>query len=138
MDPITIVRTLIGDLASTQFTDAEINVFLQMSGANMTPLVNSFNSNTNDNDFGLVSEYFLACALACNAAATKVGFNLQEVRIGDFMDSSGRNQVSALQKQADQFKTLFYETPAWAIAETNESDLNALIIIRNYVLRTNP
>ena len=138
MDPITIIRTLIGDVASAIFSDANINVFLQMSGANMTPLGNRPNSGTNDADFGFVTEYFLAASLALRAMASKVATNLQEVRIGDFMNSSGRNQVAALNAAADEYKTMYYETPAWAIVESNESDLNALITIRNYVLRTNP
>lgn len=138
MNPITIIRTLIGDQASAYFTDDDINVFLLMSGATMTPLKSPASGGTNDTAYGLVSEYFLAAAIALNSAASKVASNLVEVRIGDYMDSSGKNQVTALRAAADAYKTMFYETPAWAIAESNESDLNALVTIRNYVLRTNP
>ena len=138
MNPITIVRTLIGDQASAFFTDADINVFLTMCGINISPVTNWYAGGTNDSSFGLVTEYFLAASLALNSAAAKIATNLIEVRLGDFMDSSGRNQVKGLRDAADAYKTMYYETPAWAIAESNESDLNALIIIRNYVLRTNP
>lgn len=138
MDPITILRTLLGDVAAALFSDQDLNVFLQMSGANMTPLSNPPNNGTNDTSFGLVTEYFLAASLALNAVASKVAANLLEVRIGDFMDSSGRNQVKALRDASDAYKQMYLDTPAWAIIESNESDLNALITIRNFVLRTNP
>lgn len=109
-----------------------------MSGANLTPVTNAPNSGTNDVNFDFVTEYFLAASLALRGVASKVSMNLQEIRIGDFVDSSGRNQVTALNATADAYEKLYYETPAWAIIESNQSDLNALVTIRNYVLRTNP
>jgi hypothetical protein len=137
-DQYTTVRTLIGDTASAIFTNANLDVFIQLSGANMTPLTNSYSSGTNDADFGFVTEYFLAAALALRAYASKVATNLQEVRIGDYLNSSGRNQSTALLAAADAYEKMYKETPAWAIIESDESDLNALITIRNFVLRTNP
>ena len=121
MDDNTAVRTLIGDQAKAEFTDAEIGLFITLAGVN-----------------GPGAEYFFAAAMAMDALCSKYSSNLQEIRIGDFMDSSGRNKVKSLQMAADEFRNLYYNTPAWAIVESNESDLNALIIIRNYVLRTNP
>jgi hypothetical protein len=116
MDSITAVRTLIGDQNKVYFTDTEIQFFLDTTDSSL----------------------FLSASLACSALASKVGSNLQEVRIGDFLDQSGRNQVAALQAQAEAWRKLEYETPAWAVVEEDLSDFNALIIIRNYVLRTNP
>lgn len=121
MDDISAIRTLIGDENSVSFTDDQISMFNQLANVS-----------------GPGSEYFFSASLALSALAAKNGTNLQEVRIGDYMDSSGRNKVKALRDAADAFQKLYYETPAWAIVESNESDLNALIIIRNYVLRTNP
>lgn len=121
MDDITAVRTLIGDEASSAFTDDQITLF-----------------NTLANVSGIGSEYFYAASMALNSFAAQVGATLKEVKIGDFSDSSGRNKVTALKASADDYLKKYYETPAWAIAEINMSDLNALIIIRNYVLRTNP
>lgn len=138
MDPYTILRTLIGDTAAAIFTNANLDVFLLMSGVNMNPLTNQANQGTNDIAYGFVTEYFLAAAVALRSYASKVAANLQEIRIGDFLNSSGRNQVTALNAAADEYERLYNETPAWAIIESNESDLNALITIRNYVLRTNP
>jgi hypothetical protein len=117
MDPVTAVRTLIGDTATAKkFTDTEIQFFLDTADGSL----------------------FLSASMACDALASKVSSNLQEVRIGDFIDSSGRNQASALQSQAQRWRDLEYNTPAWAVVEEDLSDFNALIIIRNFVLRTNP
>jgi hypothetical protein len=138
LNPITILQTLIGDVAAAVFSVADLNVFLQMSGANMTPLQNSYSQGTNDVQYGFVTEYFFAASLALRAYGSKVSQNLVEVRIGDFMNSSGRNQATALANAADAYMKLYLETPAWAIIESDSSDLNALTIIRNYVLRTNP
>ena len=121
MTDVTAVRTLIGDQNSVDFTDDEIAMFNQLAGVN-----------------GPGAEYFFAAAIALESLASKKGANLQEVRIGDFMDSSGRNQVKSLLDAADGYKKMFYETPAWAVAELNVSDFNALVMIRNYVLRTTP
>lgn len=121
MDDVTAVRTLIGDQNAESFTDLEIGLFNTLAGVS-----------------GPGSEYFFAASMALDALAAKTGTNLTEVRIGDFMDSSGRNKVTAIRAAADAFKDLYYNTPAWAIVESDESDMNALIIIRNYVLRTNP
>jgi len=138
MDPITILRTLIGDVAAAVFSDNDLNVFLQMSGTNMTPLNNLASQGSNDLQYGMVTEYFFAASLALRAYGSKVAQNLVEVRIGDYMNSSGRNQATALAATADAYMKLYLETPAWAIIESDSSDLNALIMIRNYVLRTNP
>lgn len=138
MDQYTIVRALIGDVAGAVFSNADLDVFIQMSGANMTPLSNLASQGSNDSQYGLVTEYFFAASLALRAYASKVSQNLVEVRIGDYMNSSGRNQSTALAAQADAYMKLYLETPAWAIIESDSSDLNALTIIRNYVLRTNP
>jgi hypothetical protein len=138
MTAIQIIRALIGDVSASLFSDNDLNAYLQMAGANIAPATNSSNSGTNDTDFGMATEYLFAASLALRAAASKTAANLQEIRIGDFMDSSGRNQVKALNDAADAYLKMYYETPAWAIAETNESDMNSLITIRNFVLRTNP
>jgi hypothetical protein len=118
MTDVEKVRTLIGDPAgaSQKFTDDQIQFFLDTSSGSL----------------------FMASALACDSLASKVGATLKEVRIGDFLDSSGKNQVQVLQAQAEAFRNLEYNTPAFAIVEEDLSDFNALIIIRNYVLRTNP
>jgi hypothetical protein len=122
MTDVEAVRLLIGDTGTTQtFTDAQIAQFNSLAGVS-----------------GPGSEYFFAAAIGLRALASSSAGSLTEVRLGDFSDSSGRNKVTAINAAADAFMKLYYETPAWAIVESNESDLNALVIIRNFVLRTNP
>jgi hypothetical protein len=116
MTNVQIVQTLLGDPTGVIFTTAAVTQYLQVTNQSL----------------------YMACCLACNAQGSVVAANLQEVRIGDFVDSSGKNQVTALRAQADAWKQLEYDTPAWAIIEENLSDFNALILIRNYVLRTCP
>jgi len=138
MTDIQIVRALIGDETASQLSDSDIAVFCTLA---LTPQYASvaFVSNPySSGNSGSISEYFFAASMAMNAIASKVAANLQEVRIGDFTDSSGKNKVTALRAAADAYQKLYYETPAWAVIESNESDLNALTTIRNYVLRTNP
>lgn len=135
-----MVATLIGDnaLAPTLFSTDQYNFFLQMAGLNLSSLGNSYSSGTNNNDGGMITEIFFAAAQAEYALAAAAAATLTETRIGDYMDSSGRNKVAALKAAGDAFLAIYYNTPAWAIVEENLSDMNALIIIRNFVLRTNP
>lgn len=135
-----MVATLIGDniLSPTLFTNDQYAFFLQMAGMNLNPISNPYSSNTNPNDGGMQSEIFFAAAQAEYALAAAAAATLTETRIGDYQDSSGRNKVAALKQAGDAFMQLYYDTPAWAIIEEDLSDMNALITIRNYVLRTNP
>lgn len=134
-----MVATLIGDSITlpTLFTTDQYAFFLQQAGMNLSPISNSFSSGTIANS-GIQSELFFAAAQALKSLAAQAAVGLTEVRIGDYQDSSGRNKVTALNAAADAFMKLYYETPAWAIIEENLSDMNALITIRNFVLRTNP
>lgn len=134
-----MVATLIGDnlVTPTLFTTDQYNFFLQMAGLNLSPTGNTFNSGTNSSQ-GMITEIYFAAAQCLYALAAQSAVSLTEVRIGDYMDQSGRNKTSALRAAGDAFMKIYYETPAWAIVEENLSDMNALITIRNYVLRTNP
>lgn len=135
-----MVATLIGDSIVTPvlFTPDQYAFFLTMAGMNLNPVSNPFSSGTIANDGGIQSELFFAAAQALKSLAAQAAGSLTEVRIGDYQDSSGRNKVTALNAAADAFMKLYYETPAWAIIEEDLSDMNALITIRNFVLRTNP
>lgn len=138
---VQMVATLIGDNAAnpTLFTNDQYAFFLTMAGMNLSPISNPYSSNTTPNDGGgIYTELFFAAAQALKSLAAQAAVNLTETRIGDYMDSSGRNKVTALNAAAEGFMDLYYNTPAWAIIEEDLSDLNSLITIRNYVLRTNP
>jgi len=114
LSDVDSVNVLIGNQDRSKFSDVEIQFFLDQ------------------NDESIL----FAAGMACDALAAKVSANLQEIQIGDFRDYSGRNQVAALQAQAQAFYKLETETPAFAIAEQDLSDFNVLVILRNYVLRS--
>lgn len=119
LSDVAAVSLLIGDPTNVKFTTTQIQQFCAAA------LVD-----------GPGAEYFLAASMAMRSQAASVGSNLQEVRIGDFMDSSGRNKVSALNAAADAFFQLYIDSPAWAVIEEDSCDFNALVSIRNFVLRT--
>ena len=133
-----MVATLIGDINSTFFSADQYNFFLTMAAANITPLANPYSSSRTVPSGAGQSEIFFAAAQCEYALAAQAAANLTETRIGDYQDSSGRNKVAALKAAGDAFLQLYYDTPAWAIIEDDNNDMNALMIIRNYVLRTNP
>lgn len=116
LTPIQAVRTCIGDKNAVQFSDDEIQFFLDSQGESI----------------------FLASGAALDAWAASIGTILKEQRIGDFFDQSGRNQVSALQAQAEAFRQIEYNTPAFDFAEENYNEFTQYDIIRNYILRTAP
>lgn len=117
MTDIQAVRVLIGDNGSSQhFDDASIQLFLDLQGGSK----------------------LLAAGVALDAWAASIGTTLKEQRIGDFTDSSGRNQVSSLQAQAEAYRELEYNTPAFDFASENYNEFTQYDIIRNYILRTAP
>jgi hypothetical protein len=120
---VTQLRLLINDQTSTEFTDSQLQTFLDTAGY------------TGEGD-PIDSAIFLAASIATNALVVKYGsVQIQEVSLGGFQASQGRSQVKYLQQQADRFYQLYIDTPAFAIAEENLSGFNELEIIRNWVLR---
>jgi hypothetical protein len=109
------VRVLIGDYNTNPatFTDDEISVFLQVSGGSL----------------------FLAAAVGMDTMAAKQEVTPVQFVIGKYEQSTGRTQIRQLTQQAAAFRDLEYNTPAWAVIETNNSPFTALEIIRNRILR---
>lgn len=117
MTPIEIVKLLVfGNKTDATFSDPDIQVFLDQVDQSI----------------------FYACALVCDSRAATVGSSLKEVRLGDFTDYSGKNQVAALSEQAARFREWEEGTPAYADVEEGLSQDNYYTIIRNYILRTQP
>lgn len=110
------VRYLIGDTDSTkpQFTDEEITGIIAI-----TPY----------------QSLYLACALALDAMASKASIKLNNIVLGT-LKIDQTSKVAALKDQASRFRDLEYNTPAFAIIEENLSGMNELLIIRNFILRT--
>jgi len=107
------VRVLIGDRDSSTFQDDDIQTFLDVSNGSL----------------------FLAAAVALDTMAAKQDVTPVEFSIGKYQQSTGRTQIRQLTQQAAAFRDLEYNTPAWAIIETNNSPFTALEIIRNRILR---
>jgi hypothetical protein len=106
---------LIGDTDSTdvQLTDEEISAMLELEAGAL----------------------YLTCAACLDSLANKTAVGFTQVKIGS-LDLNDKDKVAALRLQAENFRTLDAETPAFAVAEENLSNFNELEIIRNYILRT--
>lgn len=109
------VRVLIGDYLQTPstFSDDEIGVFLDVTGGSL----------------------FLAAAVGLDAMAAKQDVTPVEFSIGKYQQSTGRTQIRQLTQQAEAFRQLEYNTPAYAIIETDNSSFAQMEIIRNRILR---
>jgi hypothetical protein len=109
------VRVLIGDYLQTPptFSDDEIGVFLDVTGGSL----------------------FLAAAVGLDTMAAKQDVTPVEFSIGKYQQSTGRTQIRQLTQQAEAFRQLEYNTPAYAIIETDNSSFAQMDIIRNRILR---
>ena len=119
LDPTTQigqVRYLVGDtnIVAPSFSDAEITGFINMAPDQST---------------------YLACALILDSMASTVAASLNELQMG-YLRIQETAKFTALKTQADRFRDLEYNTPAFAVAEENLSGFNELNIIRNFILRT--
>lgn len=114
MTDVERIRFLISS-PSGEFSDDSLQMFLDLSSGSL----------------------FLGCALALDARAAGISNSAQEVRIGDY-STNDRTRLATIVAQAQSFRDLEFNTPAWAVIEDNVSDMNALIILRNYILRTEP
>jgi hypothetical protein len=114
MNDIQKIRVLISS-PDGEFTDDELQMFLDLSSGSL----------------------FLGCALALDARAAGISTESQEVKIGDY-STSDRTRLATIVAQAQSFRDLEFNTPAFGVIEENLSDMNALIILRNYILRTEP
>ena len=116
MTDIQKVRALIGAVNSDIFSDAEMQVFLDLQSGSI----------------------LLAAALALDSVAAQTDTTPHEVSIGKFQYSAGRAQIKPLREQAEAFRQLEYNTPAIATAEENLSDFSYYEMLRNRALRNAP
>jgi len=128
MDDIGNLRVLINDMDSKEFTDAQLQSFFDVaatyeSAAAGTPIAGN-------------GSIFLAAAFATESLVVKYAtIPITEVSIGGFQTSVGRTQARFLEQQAERWRDLYYNTPAFAIIEENNCGFNELTIIRNWILR---
>jgi hypothetical protein len=128
MTNVEKVELLIGNSSLTPpFEDDEIQAFLDMS---------------NDANLGGGENIFLAAAYACDvlSARTVVGagaFAATGLSLGDYSTSTGSTS-GTYSKQAQAWRDLVNNTPAFGVAEINTNTFAALQILRNNILRTEP
>lgn len=110
------VRYLVGDTDSVKplFQDAEIDGFIAMAPD---------------------QSLYLTCALISDALASVAAKKLNNIVLGT-LKIDQTSKVAALRAQAQSFRELEYNTPAFAVIEENLSGFNELQIIRNFILRT--
>jgi hypothetical protein len=132
------MRLLIGDTTNlptvpADFQDEELAAILNVVTA-MQAGPNNF--------FGGVSVssteiLLLSCAQAMESLAsrTSMGQTGQTKTQGN-IKLVGKDQVAAMQAAAQRFRDAVNTLPAWGIVEENTCGFNELVIIRNWVLRT--
>ena len=131
MTQIDQVHLLTGDPGAVLFTDDQIQAFLDMTTMQAVP-------GPWPNAGPAAPSTLLAAALACDCLAVMTMANaggVTTVKIGDYSQTLDAAKFTAL---AEQYRKVEYETPAFDIVEDDLSYFNALQIIRNYILRTEP
>jgi hypothetical protein len=131
------MRLLLGDTvqASANFQDEELQAILDT-----TDFILSGPSSASVFGSALLPEnevLFMACANAMDALAARVASsaNGQTVKIGDY-SITGKDQVQKLQDIAQRFRDAIENMPAWGVIEENLSGFNELLIMRNWILKT--
>lgn len=131
------MRLLIGDTINTSaipcdFQDEELQAILNVVSGMLAGPQGFVSANIPQNEVLL-----LACAQAMDALAsrTAAGQTGQSITRGNYK-LVGKDQVTALQAAAQRFRDAVNNLPAWGIIEENLSGFNELVIIRNWILRT--
>ena|ERR1700688_4151476 len=129
------IRLMIGDMvqASAYFQDEELQAIQNViSGMESGPQGFFGTAAIPQNELLMFS-----CAAAMDALAARVSASAsgQSVKIGDYQ-VSGKDQVKALQDIAQRFRDAVNNLPPWGIIEENTCGFNEMVIIRNWVLRT--
>ena len=129
------IRLLVGDTvqANANFQDEEIQAVLD----NVQFLVNGGGYNYTVGGVPESQILLEAAAGVLDALAAKIAAspNGQTYQIGDYK-LTGKDQVQKVQDIAQRYRDAVSNYPAWAVADENLSGFNELLIIRNWILRT--
>lgn len=138
LPPVTVVdqmRLLIGDTnsANPNFQDEELATI-----ANMVAGMESGWSTIQGVSVPQNELLLLSCAQAIDSLAARVAGSTagQSIQIGGDYKLTGKDQVQKLQDMAQRFRDAVNNLPAWGIIEENTCGFNEMVIIRNWVLRT--
>jgi hypothetical protein len=130
------MRLLIGDTnsAAPYFQDEELNAIQTIIAGLETgwSTVASYSVAVGGTELLL-----LCCAQALDSLAAKVAASAagQTIVLGDYK-LTGKDQVQKLQDMAKRFRDAVNNLPAWGIVEENLCGFNEMVLIRNWVLRT--
>src|SRR5690242_9592496 len=113
MTDIEKVKTLIGSLNAEQFSNEDIQTFLDLQAGDV----------------------ILAAALALDSLAARQDSQPKQVSIGKFQYSVGRSQIKPLREQAEAFRQLAWNTPACLVIEENLSEFNYYEMLRNWAMK---
>ncbi len=128
------MRLLTGDmnLTSPNFQDEELQQILNWTSGMETGWNTISDSAVPQNEL-----LVLACATVMEALAARMssGPAGQSVTIGDYK-LVGKDQIKTILDLAQRFRDSVSNLPAWGISEENTCGFNEMVIIRNWVLRT--
>lgn len=131
---IGMMRLLLGDTSAdnANFTDEELNACITITSLQMSGPATGVVPHGAPNDV-----LFYACAQATDTLALRVANSKdgKTYKMGDY-SITGADQVEKLQAIAQKFRDSVDNMPAWGIVEENVSDANQMLIIRNWVFRT--
>jgi hypothetical protein len=132
------MRLLIGDTVNTtqipcDFQDEELQQFLNITAGMLSGPQGFFGNGAIPQNEVLL----LACAAAVDSLASRIasGPTGQTVTRSNYK-IVGKDQVAALRQVAQGFRDAVNNLPAWGIIEENLCGFNELVIIRNWILRT--
>lgn len=124
MTAIEKVKVIVfGDVNDTTYTDAEIQVFLDLTG---------------DDQSELMASAMILDARALSSATSSSSGSGASLAIGDYSQSDSQSvsaTSSAYKQQAEILRELYYNTPAFAIVEDNLSWFGEAQLVRNYISR---
>lgn len=129
-----MMRLLIGDTNSSapNFQDEELQAIANV--------ISGMEAGWSTVAWGAIPQtelVLLSCAQALDCLASRVAGSPagQTITMSDYK-LTGKDQVQKLQDMAQRFRDAVNNLPAWGIIEENLCGFNEMVIIRNWVLRT--
>jgi hypothetical protein len=127
-----LIRLMIGDTVqgSANFSDEEILATMNMALIQTSGPSVPFGTGVPANDV-----LCYTCANLLDSLAARFASKLNNITLGS-LKIDETSKVNALKEQAQRWRDIVENMPAWGIAEENLSTFNELQIIRNWVMRT--
>lgn len=126
------IRLMIGDTAqgTANFSDEEVAATLNIAAVQTGGPAIPFGTGIPCND-----ALCYTCANLLDSLAARLSSRLNNVTLGS-LKIDETSKVKAIMDQAQRWRDVVDNMPAWGIAEENLSGFSELQIIRNWVMRT--